>query len=71
MSVQTMYDTNRCDKCWSPVFFVDYGMLYKENNAYDGWGHIECGTCGYKVGRWSEKVLGENEFEDVSLRYKN
>ncbi len=51
-----------CQKCGSNnVIHVEYPPEHPEH--YDGVSERVCLTCGTRVGRWSGKELGINEYE--------
>ncbi len=54
-----------CGECGnvdpSEVIGIEYA--YGEPNRYDGVSEWKCLICGSRTGRWSKKILGENESE--------
>jgi hypothetical protein len=56
----------KCKKCKSNnVVMVEYPSLY------DGWIEMVCQNCKIRVGRWSGKILADNEHENPDLRFSN
>ena len=37
--------------------------LDRAKYGYDGWSELNCNDCKARIGRWSEKELGEGELE--------
>lgn len=56
---------NTCKRCGHEIWGVEYDYTHPER--YDGisewWCNPETGGCGLRVGRWSGKVLKEEECE--------
>jgi len=54
-----------CKKCKSKnVIMVEYyNVGLPPGVGYDGWSELRCQDCGTRVGRWSKKILKENEME--------
>jgi hypothetical protein len=54
-----------CSQCGntdpSKVLGIEYA--YGEPNRYDGVSEWSCRVCEARTGRWSKKILGENESE--------
>ena len=57
--------TKKCKKCGSTntlmVEYYDVGL--PEGVGYDGWSEIRCNDCKARTGRWSMKILGDDELE--------
>tara|TARA_R110000850_G_scaffold208918_1_gene334957 strand:- start:2198 stop:2398 length:201 start_codon:yes stop_codon:yes gene_type:complete len=51
-----------CDCPEKSLMNVQYN--YKHKERYDGVSEITCLECKKRVGRWSGKVLKDNEFEN-------
>lgn len=53
---------NECPKCRGSIIMVEYSLLSPE--YYDGISEYQCSkNCGYRVGRWSGKLLKAGEIE--------
>jgi transposase-like protein len=50
-----------CLTCSSDMLMVEYG--YADPCHYDGISEYRCTSCLLRIGRWSEKTLGEGEHE--------
>lgn len=50
-----------CPECGGKM----WGMEYTHNCQahYDGVSEWQCCNCGIRVGRWTGRILGENELE--------
>lgn len=52
----------QCKKCGSEnIVMVEYSWDSLEH--YDGISEIRCNNCGARTGRWSGKILKDNEME--------
>ena len=50
--------------CGEPMIGVEYWYTHPER--YDGVSEWQCQKCNIRIGRWSEKILKDDECE---LRY--
>jgi hypothetical protein len=50
-----------CECPEEAMMLIEYDMLHPE--YYDGISEITCLQCGKRVGRWSGKVLKDDEYE--------
>lgn len=68
----SMQDFNKiiCEKCGGDkIVLVEYPPEHPER--YDGISEIVCMTCAKRVGRWSGKELGPDEYEKRRSPRKN
>lgn len=53
---------DECPYCHGEMIGVEYS--YDSPYHYDGISEWDCLKCNKRFGRWSKKVLGENEYEN-------
>lgn len=50
-----------CPQCGKQLIGIEYA--YNHPDHYDGISEWACPPCGYHLGRWSGRLLGEGETE--------
>ena len=54
------YEINCCDK--PSLVMIEYG--YDHPESYDGISEYTCSSCGYRQGRWSDRELVGEDYEN-------